>query len=113
MNAQRPLDGQVAAITGGAGGIGVAIARRLAAEGARVFSLDLESTAAAETIHCDMRNEDSVATALTRLAQLAGRLDILVHAAGVSRDAVVWKLASNESPTPMDSRSPPGLSRRL
>ena len=96
MNAQRPLDGQVAAITGGAGGIGVAIARRLAAEGARVFSLDLESTEAAEAIRCDMRNEDSVVSAFARLAQLAGRLDILVHAAGVSRDAVVWKLAADD-----------------
>ncbi|MCM2317217.1 MAG: SDR family oxidoreductase [Thermoanaerobaculia bacterium] len=96
MNAQRPLDGQVAAITGGAGGIGVAIARRLAAEGARVFSLDLESTEAAQPIPCDVRNEDSVVSAFSRLAQLAGRLDILVHAAGVSRDAVVWKLSAED-----------------
>lgn len=96
MNALRPLDGKIAAITGGAGGIGVAIARRLASDGARVFSLDLESTEAAEAIPCDMRNEDSIVSAFARVAQLAGRLDILVHAAGVSRDAVVWKLATED-----------------
>lgn len=96
MNAPRPLEGQVAAITGGAGGIGVAVARRLASEGARVFSLDLASTEAAETIPCDVRNEDSVVSAFARLAQHAGRLDFLVHAAGVSRDAVVWKLSADD-----------------
>jgi acetoacetyl-CoA reductase/3-oxoacyl-[acyl-carrier protein] reductase len=96
MSEARPLEGQVAAITGGAGGIGVAIARRLVSDGARVFSLDLAPAEAGETISCDVRNEDSVASAFARLAQIAGRLDILVHAAGVSRDAVVWKLSSDD-----------------
>ncbi len=96
MSETRPLEGQVAAITGGAGGIGVAIARRLASDGARVFSLDLTPSETGETISCDVRNEDSVASAFARLAQIAGRLDILVHAAGVSRDAVVWKLSSDD-----------------
>lgn len=96
MTVHLPLEGQVAAITGGAGGIGTAIAARLSADGARVFSLDLTPADAAESIPCDIRDESSVSAAFTRLLQSAGRLDVLVHAAGVSRDSVLWKLKSED-----------------
>jgi acetoacetyl-CoA reductase/3-oxoacyl-[acyl-carrier protein] reductase len=96
MTVHLPLEGQVAAITGGAGGIGTAIAARLSADGARVFSLDVAPAGAAESISCDVREESSVANAFTRLVQTTGKLDILVHAAGVSRDSVVWKLQADD-----------------
>lgn len=96
MSEALPLQGMVAALTGGAGGIGTAIAKRLAGDGARVVSLDVAPAEAAESIPCDLREESSVSTAFTRLVQATGRLDILVHAAGVSRDSVLWKLKSDE-----------------
>ncbi|MBI2213223.1 MAG: SDR family oxidoreductase [Acidobacteria bacterium] len=96
MNGERPLEGRVAAVTGGAGGIGTAIAARLAADGARVFSLDVAPAESAASIPCDLREESSVSTAFARLVQTAGRLDLLIHAAGVSRDSVLWKLKSDE-----------------
>jgi len=96
MSAVRPLEGQVAAITGGAGGIGTAIANRLAEDGARVFSLDLAPAEVAESITCDLREESSVSSAFQHLVQATGKLDILVHAAGVSRDSVLWKLKADE-----------------
>lgn len=96
MSAVRPLEGQIAAITGGAGGIGTAIANRLAEDGARVFSLDLAPAEVAESITCDLREESSVSSAFQQLVHVTGKLDILVHAAGVSRDSVLWKLKADE-----------------
>jgi acetoacetyl-CoA reductase/3-oxoacyl-[acyl-carrier protein] reductase len=96
MSEARPLEGMVAALTGGAGGIGTAIAARLAADGARVFSLDVTPAEAVESIPCDLREESSVSASFTRLVQTTGKIDLLVHAAGVSRDAVLWKLKSEE-----------------
>lgn len=96
MSGVRPLEGQIAAVTGGAGGIGTAIASRLAEDGARVFSLDVAPAEVAESITCDLREESSVSSAFQHLVQITGKLDILVHAAGVSRDSVLWKLKADE-----------------
>jgi 3-oxoacyl-[acyl-carrier protein] reductase len=98
MSSERPLEGLVAAVTGGAGAIGCAIAVNLAEQGARVFSLDLARFDGdeAETVGCDMRDEMSVAGAIQAIVKRAGRLDIVVHAAGVSRESVVWKLSSDD-----------------
>lgn len=89
------LAGQVAVITGGSGAIGSAILRALAQAGARAVSLDIAAPpdAALAWVRCDVRDDASVAAAIEQVAQQHGRLDILVHAAGVSRDAVVWKLS--------------------
>lgn len=90
------LDGQVAAVTGGGRGIGAAIARVLAAMGARVAVLGrkletLEANARAiagdggesEAIECDVNQLDSVEAAAQRVEKSFGRLDILVNNAGI------------------------------
>jgi NAD(P)-dependent dehydrogenase (short-subunit alcohol dehydrogenase family) len=86
--------GTVCAVTGGSGAIGSAIIRALHADGATAFSLDRTAPASPETpfLKCDVREDHSVAEAIAEIHRRHGRLDVLVHAAGVSRDAVVWKL---------------------
>ena len=78
------MKGKVAAVTGGAGGIGSEIVRQLTAAGTRVYSLDV----AGGDLACDVRNEESVRSAIAAI----GGVDIVVHAAGVARDSVAWKL---------------------
>ncbi len=85
------LAGKVAAVTGAAGGIGRAIAAQLSAAGARAFSLDIANDGV--SIPCDVRDDDSVQRALATVRDSAGGVDIVIHAAGVARDAVTWKLA--------------------
>lgn len=86
------LSGSVAAVTGGSGGIGRAILAHLGRAGVEPCSLDLvRPPDGACWIETDIRDERSVAAALDAVAKQHGRLDILIHAAGVSFDAVVWK----------------------
>ena len=72
------LAGRIAAITGGARGLGAAIAARFRAESATVVTLDL----AGADIACDVAEEAQVAAAFTEVAARHGRLDVLVANAG-------------------------------
>jgi acetoacetyl-CoA reductase/3-oxoacyl-[acyl-carrier protein] reductase len=91
----RPLAGRVAVVTGGAGAIGSAIVATLRDAGATAISLDLapSADAATETVACDVRDDASVEAAIAAVAAAHGRLDIAIHAAGIARDAVIWKLS--------------------
>jgi NAD(P)-dependent dehydrogenase (short-subunit alcohol dehydrogenase family) len=93
------LDGKVALITGGAAGIGLAIARRYVAEGARVVLGDIAAenleAAAAElgdacaTARCDVTQEDDVAALVALALDRFGRLDIAVANAGSGTAALI------------------------
>ena len=91
------FEGQVALVTGAAGGIGLATAKRLARDGARVALVDLNPDAlttareqvlkagAPESLNviCDVSNEDQVAACAGQVLQRFGRLDIVVNNAGL------------------------------
>ena len=87
---------EVAVVTGGSGGIGRAIVAALSEGGATVISLDLTPPPSGAWISCDVRDDQSVANAVGNVVAIHGRIDIAVHAAGVARDAVVWKLAVDD-----------------
>ena len=86
------LEGLVALVTGGASGIGAAVADRLQADGARVAVLDLNPGAAAEGqlgVACDVGDDASVRAAVDRVVEELGGLDIVVNNAGIGAAGTV------------------------
>lgn len=94
MSVRNELAGRVAVVTGGSGAIGHSILASLREAGAQAACLDLVPPAeeTSSWLQCDVRDDLSVASAVREADRRFGRLDLVVHAAGVSRDAVVWKL---------------------
>ena len=94
LESMLSLRGRVALVTGASGGIGSAVVARLREASARVIGCDRPGApASAADVHltCDL----SDATAISRMfedSETFDRLDMLVHCAGIRRDAVVWKL---------------------
>jgi NAD(P)-dependent dehydrogenase (short-subunit alcohol dehydrogenase family) len=104
---QKELSSRVALITGAAGGIGAAIARRLAEEGAHVVLADVDEARASETAgeicahsgpgraigrRMDVTREDEVRACLERALLEYGGLDIVVNNAGVAHVSPVESL---------------------
>ena len=89
------LQGRVALVTGGGRGIGRAVARRLASDGARVVVTgrkveDLELVAADTgglAVAADLASRDSIRSLLQQIEAQAGHVDILVNNAGVAVSA--------------------------
>ena len=100
---------RVALVTGGAQGIGAAIATRLAAGGAKVAVLDLDEASASETaakfggigIGADVSQADQVEAAVARVVEELGGLHILVNNAGVLRDNLLFKMSESDWDTVM------------
>lgn len=100
------LKGRTAVITGGAQGLGRAIADRFVSEGARVVLGDVDlvtaESAAAElgsdvalAVRCDVTSESDVA-ALVGAADAFGGIDVMVNNAGVLRDATMRKMSLDD-----------------
>jgi 3-oxoacyl-[acyl-carrier protein] reductase len=84
------LDSHVAVITGASSGIGAAIARTFAAEGATLALVDLNpapgdllASGTALSLRVDVTDADAVEDAMSRVVDRYGRLDVLVSAAGI------------------------------
>lgn len=92
---EKPLSRKVALVTGAGGGIGQAIAERLAEEGANVVLADINEARlenamrafkpdVASMVVCDVTNEKSVANAFNEACKSFGGVDIVVHSAGLA-----------------------------
>lgn len=102
------LTDRTAVVTGGAQGLGYAIAERFIAEGARVIlgDLDLVATQAAvarlgggdvaAAVRCDVTSGDEVATLVDAAVSTFGGLDIMVNNAGITRDATMRKMTEDQ-----------------
>jgi NAD(P)-dependent dehydrogenase (short-subunit alcohol dehydrogenase family) len=99
----RRYEGKVVVVTGGASGIGLALARAFAARGARLALLDLDGAAAearaaelaagggeALGLCCDVTDDGACAAAIAAVRSRFGGVDVLVNNAGITaRDSVL------------------------
>ncbi|MFC1944630.1 3-oxoacyl-[acyl-carrier-protein] reductase [Chloroflexota bacterium] len=104
------LKGRVAVVTGSGQGIGLAIAQRLAADGASVVISDLGSspTAAAaadeiasgggtsSAIFADVTVPEEVSALVEQTLSTFGRIDILVNNAGITRDDLLMRMSEDD-----------------
>ncbi len=101
------LNGQVALVTGGSRGIGLAISSELARAGCAVAVIgrDEEAAKAAaaglegeghRAYGCDVRDGESVAATVGRITEDLGPVDILVNNAGITRDNLVIRMSEDE-----------------
>jgi 3-oxoacyl-[acyl-carrier protein] reductase len=103
------LDGRVALVTGGGRGIGEATCKRLAAWGAAVAVLDVDAEPAeavagairaaggqAIAVAADVAARAAVEGAVGRTVEALGRLDILVHGAGITRDNLLFRMSDDD-----------------
>lgn len=102
-----PLDGRVALVTGAAGGIGSAVARELAAQGADVCLADCAAVDAlaaelratgrkAHAIRMDVTQGNAVRAGVESVVATLGRLDILVNVAGTVSFGAAQTIAEDE-----------------
>jgi 3-oxoacyl-[acyl-carrier protein] reductase len=111
----RRLEGKVAVVTGAGRGIGAAIARRLAAEGASLVLNSLSDSALriADEINAAggkavaVQGNVSVASDAVRVIETAGasfgRLDILINNAGITRDGLLLRMSEEDWDAVLDT----------
>ena len=111
------LEGKVAIVTGGSRGIGRAISQRLAAMGALVYinfvsrpdaaeqtKAFIESTGGtARVIAFDVADAEQIQAAFKKIVDEAGRLDILINNAGITRDGLVARMKESDWDSVLDT----------
>jgi 3-oxoacyl-[acyl-carrier protein] reductase len=102
------LEGKVAVVTGGAQGIGLAIAQAFVNQGARVVLGDLDSDASARAVaelggpevatavRCNVTDSADVEALLAAAVDTYGSLDVMVNNAGITRDATMKKMTEEQ-----------------
>ena len=105
----KRFEGRVAIVTGGAQGIGAAIATRLASEGAAVAVADLTAERGQETVEAIVKNggravaygadvskTEDVQTLVAAVVAEFGKVEILVNNAGITRDNLLFKMTDED-----------------
>jgi 3-oxoacyl-[acyl-carrier protein] reductase len=98
------LTGKTALVTGASGGIGGAIARALAAQGARVGChgssearvADVVAATGGVSLPADLADGAQADGLVPRAVEALGRLDILIHNAGITRDNLAMRMKDDE-----------------
>lgn len=102
------LAGRIAVITGGAQGLGFAIAEQFIAEGARVLlgDLNIDDTRAAaqalggsevaRAVACDVTSTSEVDRLIAAAVEEFGSVDVMVNNAGITRDATLRKMTEQQ-----------------
>lgn len=102
------LTGRTAVVTGGAQGLGFAIAQRFVEEGARVVlgDVNLDATVAAaeklgggdvaRAVRCDVTDSAEVDALIAAAVDGFGSLDVMVNNAGITRDATMRKMTEEQ-----------------
>jgi 3-oxoacyl-[acyl-carrier protein] reductase len=103
------FDGKVAVVTGAARGIGQAIAKRLAQEGADVAICDLQAEWLAETagivqgfgrkalaLAVDVGNSEAVNACIAEVVKVFGKVDIMVNNAGITKDTLLIRMSDED-----------------
>ena len=103
------IEGKIVAITGAGGGLGSAMAKRLAGKGARLALLDYVTNSMEElktglgladedclVVGCDVSEEEAVDQAFADIKTHFGGIDVLVNNAGITRDALLIKVKDSE-----------------
>jgi len=102
------LEGKATVVTGGAQGIGLAIAKRFVSEGARVVIGDLDTQAAelaakevggpavARGVRGDVTNTEDMETLLRTAVDAFGSLDVVVNNAGITMDATMRTMTEEQ-----------------
>lgn len=98
-DAYKPLAGKVAVVTGAARGIGAAIARTLHRDGAKVVAVDIPAAGdhlaavanevRGTALQLDISRDDAGHRIIEHAVERHGRLDIVVHNAGITRDRLL------------------------
>jgi len=93
------LDGRIAVVSGGCGGIGRAICARFAAEGAAVYAADIAEAELPEGVayaRHDVTSEDSANQLMARIEREHGELQVLVNAAGIEIEKTIEETSLDE-----------------
>jgi len=103
------LNGQIALVTGAGRGLGRCISEALAAAGAKIACIDVNTETLADTVAairaaggqaepfaCDVTQSDRVAEVVDEVVQRFGALNILVNNAGITRDNVIVRMKDEQ-----------------